>query len=424
MKTRLLLLLTVCVSVSLPALAADWPQWRGPNRDDISKDTGLLQSWPKDGPKLLWTLTDAGIGYSGPAVVGDRLYTMGADGSKSFLFAVDVAKGEKVWSVEIGPMFRNGYGDGPRGTPTVDGDHVYGIDGTGELICADTGGKKVWQISLRKDLGGDMMSGWGYSESPLVDGDKLVCTPGGSKGTIAALDKKSGTVLWRSTDAKNRAAYSSIIVGEVGGIRQYIQLTSEGLIGVAAADGKLLWQSPIGGCGTATIPTPIFHDGYVYATSGYGNARPGLVKLTVEGKGIKAEEVYSNKNLANKHSGVVLVDGVLYGASEAGGSWVALDFLKGDKLGWQNPGLRPKGSITYADGRLYLYSMDNGTVVLLEPNPKEWKETGRFKIPQTTKIPRKSGGIWTHPVVANGRLYLRDEDLIFCYDVKAGSSGQ
>jgi outer membrane protein assembly factor BamB len=420
---RLLFLLTASFGLALPALAADWPQWRGPNRDDVSKETGLLQTWPTGGPKLLWTFQDAGIGYSGPAIVGDRLYTMGADGSKSFLYALDVTKGEKVWSLEIGSMFTNGYGDGPRSTPTVDGDQIYAIDGTGELICADTSGKKIWQVSLKKDLGGQMMSGWGYSESPLVDGDKVLCTPGGSKGTIAALDKKSGNVLWRSTDVKNAAAYSSIIVAEVGGVRQYVQLTREGLIGISAADGKRLWDSRIGGCGTATIPTPIFHDGYVFATSGYGDARPGLVKLTADGKEIKAEEVYSNKNLANKHNGVLLVDGVLYGASEAGGPWVAIDFLKGDKLGWKNPNLKAKGSITYADGRLYLYTQDNGTAVLLEPDPKEWKEAGRFKIPQTTKVPRKSGGIWTHPVVANGRLYLRDEDLIFCYDVKANGTG-
>lgn len=419
MKTRLLLALALCLAaLGMPARAADWPQWRGPNRDDASKETGLLKRWPGEGPKLLWVYSDAGIGYSGPAVVGERLYTQGALDGKDCLYALDVKSGQRLWNTPFSPEWKNGYGDGPRGTPTVDGDRVYAIDGQGELICADAAsGKKLWQVGLKKDLGGQMMSGWGYSESPLIDGDKVICTPGGDKGTLAALDKMTGKLIWRSSGAKNKAAYSSVIVGEVGGIRHYIQLTSEGLIGVSAKDGKLLWKSPIGGCSTATIPTPIFHDGYVFATSGYGNAKPGLVKLTAKDGGIEAEEVYSNRTLANKHGGVVLVDGVLYGNSEQGGPWVAMDFLTGQKLGWEGRKLS-RGSITYADGRLYLYGEDNGAVVLLEPDPKEWKEAGRFKIPQETKQPRQRGHIWTHPVVANGRLYLRDEDLIFCFDVK------
>jgi len=405
------------VALTLPALAADWPQWRGPDRTDISKETGLLKSWPKDGPKLLWTYEDAGMGYSSFAVVGNHLYSMGANDKNDYVYALDTESGKKVWSTAFASRFNQGKGDGPRGTPTVEGDALYAIGGQGELVCIElANGKKRWSKNLREDMGGVIMSNWGYSESPLVDGDKVICTPGGEKGTIAALDKKTGKLLWRSPGLKYKAGYSSIIVAEVGGSRQYIQLTRDGVIGVNVNDGKLLWESKLGGCNTAAIPTPIFHDDYVFATSGYGDSKAGLIKLNATGGSIQAEEIYSGRTLVNKHGGVVLVDGVLYGSSESGGPWVAMDFKTGKKLGWDGRKL-PAGSVTYADGRLYLYSQDNGTAVLLEPNPKEWKETGRFKIPQESKQPRK-GMIWTHPVVANGRLYLRDQDLIFCFDVQ------
>jgi outer membrane protein assembly factor BamB len=384
----------------------------------VSKETGLLKSWPKNGPPLLWTYSEAGVGYSGPAIVGNRLYVQAAIDGKECLLALDTTTGKRLWLTQVSPMWKNNYGDGPRGTPTIDGDRVYAINGQGDLICAEAAtGKQVWLVSLKKDLGGQMMSGWGYSESPLIDGDRVICTPGGSKGTLAALDKNTGKVIWRSTDVKNASGYSSIIVAEVGGIRQYIQLTRNGVIGVAAKDGKLLWQDPLGGCGTAAIPTPVYHDGHVFATSGYGDSKAGLIKLTANGDGIKADEVYSGRTLVNKHGGVVLVDGVLYGSSESGGPWVAMDFATGKKLGWEGRKLGG-GSLTFADGRLYLYSQDDGTVVLLEPNPTEWKEAGRFKIPQQTKLNRQSGRIWTHPVVANGKLYLRDLDLIFCFDIR------
>lgn len=420
MKTRLPFLLLL---FALPAVirADDWPQWRGPNRDDVSKETGLLKKWSEP-PSLLWTYENAGNSYSGIAVVGDTLYTMGADESQEFVLALRVKDGQKVWQTPYGSRFGNQWGDGPRGTPTIDGDYLYAIGGQGDLVCMERAvGRVVWKKNLRTDLGGQLMTGWGYSESPLIDGNKLICTPGGAKGTLAALDKKTGEVIWRSSGAKNAAGYSSVIVADVGGLRQYIQLTRDGVIGVAAADGKLLWSSSLGGCRTAAIPTPIYHDNHVFVTSGYGDSVAGLLKLTADAAAgtVKAEEVYSGRTLVNKHGGVVLVDGVLYGNSEAGGPWVAMDFKTGKKLGWDKPGLRNIGSITYADGRLYLYSESDGTVVLLEPNPTTWTEAGRFKLPRQTKIRSPRGRIWTHPVVAHGRLYLRDQDLIFCYDVKA-----
>ncbi len=417
MRVRTLSLVAGLLAGALPLLAADWPQWRGPNRDDVSKETGLLRTWPKDGPKLLWTFTDSGIGFSGPAIVGDRLYTMGGDGKTTSVFCLDLTTQEKAWSTEVGPFFPHGNGDGPRGTPTVDGDLVFALSGHGDLVCVekDTGTKR-WHVNLKKDFSGQMASGWGYSESVLVDGDKVVCTPGGGKGTLAALNKDTGEVIWRSKELKDPAVYSSIIAADVDGVRQYIQLTGGGMAGVAADDGRLLWHSDQNAHGI-TVATPIYHDHCVYASTSYG-VGCGLVKLTKAGDKFKAEKVYgpdARKVMHNHHGGVVRVGEYVYGYSDRGG-WTCQEFKTG-KVMWQSNKLG-KGSVTYADGRLYCYTEGDGTAGLVEASPTGWKEDGRFKVPRRSKM-KHHGLVWTHPVVANGRLYLRDQDLIFCYDVKA-----
>jgi len=423
MKTRALLGYAACwCALTAPSWAADWPQWRGPERTDISKETGLLKSWPEGGPKLLWKYEDAGIGYSGPAIVGDRLYTMGAREDKEYVYALDVKTGKEVWSTEIGPLFndRAQYGPGPRGTPTVDGGVLYTLSGQGNLACVDSAaGKKQWLKNLVNDLGG-RTPGWGYSESPLIDGDKVVCSPGGGEGTIAALDKKTGEKIWQSKDLTDPMGYSSIIIAEVGGVRQYIQKTMKGLAGVAADDGRLLWHFLQPSYRTAVIPTPVFHDNYVYATAGYG-AGCNLLKLSPDGpNGTKEEEVYANKNMDNKHGGVVLVDGYIYGWTDHGNAWICQDFKTG-KVVWESKKLG-RGSITCADGLLYCYGERDGTCVLIEASPEGWKEKGRFTIPEQSPYRSPNGGVWTHPVVANGRLYLRDQNLLFCYDVSGARS--
>jgi outer membrane protein assembly factor BamB len=351
------------------------------------------------------------------AVVGKRLYTLFADDKKEYVLAIDVEKGAKVWATEIGPRLSQGMGDGPRSTPTVDGDFVYALSGKGDLACVKTeDGEKVWRVSLVNDLGGKMMSGWGYSESPLVEGDKVVCTPGGDKGTLAALDKKKGTVLWRSKDWTDAAGYSSIMSMTLNGVKQYVQMTGKSVAGVADADGRLLWRYEHE-ARTAAVPTPILHDNQVYVTSGYLSGC-ALVTVTADGKKFTAQKVYDNQNLVNHHGGAVLVGDSLYaytGGNERGThAWICQDFKTGD-VKWTEEKKLDKGSITFAGDRLYLYGEDSGGVALLEANPKEWKEQGRFTLPEKSKRHRK---FWTHPTVANGRLYLRDQDLIFCYDVK------
>jgi outer membrane protein assembly factor BamB len=431
MNARTLPLLAAgLLACAVPARAADWPQWQGPDRDNVSKETGLLKSWPKnEPPKLLWTYQNTGVGFSGPAVIGDRLYVLGDRDKTEYVLALDVKTGKEVWAAEVGPYLSNGstekYGIGPRSTPTVDGDTIYAIGSQGTLVCVTTDGKPVWKVSLPQDLHGQMMSGWGWSESPLVDGDKVVCTPGGKQGSIAALDKHTGKVLWRTTDLTDTAAYSSVVVSAAGGVRQYVQLTGQSVVGVAAKDGKLLWRYPGQGFRTAMIPTPIVRGDYVYFTAGYG-VGCDLLHLTHQDGTFKVESVYdqaARKSMENKHEAVVLVGDHVYGWTYSidRGSWLCQEFKTG-KVVWKSKELGC-GSVTCADGRLYCYSEKDGTAVLVRAAPDGWKEDGRFQIPQQTKIPRKfSPSIWTHPVVADGHLYLRDQDLLFCFDVKDHSA--
>jgi outer membrane protein assembly factor BamB len=424
MKTRLLFLVACLPALALltppGAPALDWPQWRGPDRNDISRESDLLKDWPKDGPAMLWTYSDAGTGFSGPSVVGDHFLSMGADEKTEFVFCLDVKKGTRNWSEPVGERLQNGWGDGPRSTPTVDGDFVYALAGRGNLVCLQLAdGKKVWEKSLTKDLGGNV-PGWGYCESPLIDGNKVVVTPGGGKGAIAALDKKTGEVIWRSKAFTDGAQYSSLVVGNCGGVKQYVQMTNRSVAGVAADDGRLLWRHECSNP-TAAIPTPVVDGDFVYSTSGYG-AGCRMVKVTAGGNGaLKAEEVYANKDMSNHHGGVIKVGDYVYGSYSDSGGWMCQKFDDG-KVVWKDKKLG-KGCLTCAGDRLYLYSESDGTCVLIETSADGWKEHGRFKIPQQTKLSRKGGHIWTHPVVANGRLFLRDQELIFAFDVRAKAGG-
>ncbi len=403
-------------------MAEDWVQWRGSNRDNISNEKNLQKSWGQSGPNLIWTFREAGIGYSGPAIVGEFLYMMGVQNNSETIFSLDTKTGKQAWSTPIGTPYPNKWGGGPRSTPTFDAGKVYGISGQGDLICIDAkSGKKEWLVSLAKELEGKVMKIWGFSESPLVDGNKVVCSPGGAKGSMAALDKNTGKVIWRSTEITDEASYSSIIKAKVGKYDVYIQMTAGGLIGVDSNTGKKLFSEKVAVNGIAIIPTPIFHDNKIFVTSDYGSGC-GLVALTPSDSGISSKVVYENKLMQNHHGGVILFDGHIYGASgncnDRGARWKCLNLLSGEAK-WESEKLNQTGSLTMAGGRLYIYSQNDGTVVLVDPTPSEWKETGRFKIPETTKLDRQSGKIWTHPVVSNGKLFLRDQDLVFCFDVSS-----
>jgi outer membrane protein assembly factor BamB len=409
----------------LSSYAEDWPQWQGPNRTNVSKETGLLKSWPKDGPKLLWAFKNAGIGYSGPAVVGNRIYTMGARGESEFVIALDVRSGKELWAKPIGTTFTfkgNEWGDGPRSTPTIDGDRIYALGAQGELVCMEANsGKTIWHHNLYKDFDGWVMDnygvakvGWGYCEGPLVDGNQVVVTPGGDKGLLVAFNKEDGKEIWRSKDAKGKAPYSSIITIEVDGVRQYIQAMDKGMVGVAPKDGKLLWHYDKEFTDMA-INTPIFHSQQLFVTAGW-NQGCYAIRPPKAGRVSDNAKVYQKK-YSNEEGGVVLVDGHIYGYFDNNG-WMCLKFADGE-MAWAETTKLGKGSLTCADGNLYCYSDVDGTVALVAANPaKKWDEKGRFTIPEKSDLRKPSARIWTHPVVANGRLYLRDQELIFCYQVK------
>ena len=405
MKLILVALSTFSMLISLAA--ADWPQWRGPERTGLSAETGLLQEWPAGGPPLAWKLSGLGEGYSSVAVVGDRVFTAGDGPDSSFVHVLD-SGGGKVWSAKLGRPGEQGGFKGPRATPTVAADRVVMLGQFGDLVCYDTAsGKEIWRRQLKDDFDGEV-GGWGYSESVLVDGEQVICTPGGGKGAVIALDRKTGRELWRTRDFKDEADYSSAVLATIGGVKQYVQLTQRSVVGVSR-DGKVLWRADRRGR-TAVIPTPIVHDDHVYVTSGYG-VGCNLFKVSKQGDAFRAGEVYANKNMANHHGGVILVGGHLYGYSDGKG-WVCQNFENGEMV-WSDKKLG-KGAIAYADGRLYLRAeQGKGTVVLIEATPAAYKELGRFEQPHRSKQ-----NSWPHPVVANGQLYLRDQDWLLCYNVK------
>jgi outer membrane protein assembly factor BamB len=404
---RLLLLLTGAALLT----AADWPQFRGPNRDDISPDTGLLKQLPAGGPPLQWKATGLGAGYADVSIVGDRIYTMGEDKESSDVIALNAADGKPVWKAKLGKPGAPGMPEfyGPRSTPTVAGDLLVALSQWGDLVCLDAKtGKELWRKDYEKDLGGRRPT-WGYSESPIIDADKVVITPGGSEGTIAALDKKTGALVWRTKGLTDPPDYSSLIIAEIGGVRQYIQLTDKSVVGVAAADGKVLWRAPRPGR-VAVIPTPIYSDGFVYVNSSYG-VGCNLFKITADDGKFTATEVYANKVMANHHGGVIKVGEYVYGYSEGKG-WTCQDFKTGEAK-WEEKEKLGKGSIAYADGHFYLRTEDKGTVALIDASPEGYQERGRFEQPDRSKLQA-----WPHPVICGGKLYLRDQDVLLCYNVK------
>lgn len=401
----------LALALATPAAlsAKDWPQWRGPDRTDVSTETGLLKSWPAGGPKQVWLFKNAGQGYSSFAIAAGKLYTLGTRDGAEILLALDAATGAELWTAKLGSVLSNGWGDGPRGTPSVDGDRVYALSGPGNLVCADAKtGKTLWEQSLTA-LGGKVPN-WGYTESVLVHGNHVYATPGGAKGIVAAFDKATGKLAWQSKDLTEPAHYSSIVPAVIHGKLQLVQRNEKTVFGLSPTDGKLLWQTTFAGR-TAVIPTPIVRGNDVYVTAGYGSG----CKLVSIGADNSVKEVYENKVMKNHHGGVVLVGNHIYGHND--NAWVCQDFATGEEV-WAHKGLG-KGAVSAADGMLYCLEENTGVVVLAEASPKGWKEVSRFKLDPQSAIRSSKGKIWTHSVVSHGKLYLRDQDLIYCFDVKA-----
>jgi outer membrane protein assembly factor BamB len=395
--------------------AANWAQWRGPLRNGHSAETGLLKSWPADGPPLAWQTNELGEGYSTPAVVGDRIFLVGSRGVADEFVRCLNAAGQPLWEERIGavgnPKQMPPY-PGARSTTTVDGDALYALGSDGDLVRLDAAtGKVVWKKQLRSDFGGKP-GVWAYSESPLVDGDLVIATPGGDEATIVALNKKTGDLVWKTPIAEMEAGYASAVKATLAGRPQYVQFLSKGLVGVDAATGELLWRYDRTAAGSmANIPTPVVQGDYIYSAS--GKVGGGLVKIVAkEGGGFEAEEVYFESQLPRAIGGSVQVGDYLYGAG--GDSVMCVEFLTGDVV-WRERSIGACG-VCYADGMLYLHG-ENGDVALVEATPEEYREHGRFTPPNAPD--RGKSKAWAYPVVADGKLYIFDWGTLWCFDVNA-----
>ena len=430
MKSRTLTLSAVLclIAISLAAfctisvVAADWPQWRGPDRSGVSKETGLLKQWPAGGPKLLWQVNNLGDGYSTPVVVGSRLYMMSNTGmDNEYVQAISIADGKQIWTTRVGKVGnpdQNPPYPKARSTPTIDGDLLYALGSDGDLACLETKtGKIRWSKNLRQEFGGKPGE-WAYAESPLVDSGVVVITPGGPQATLAALNKKTGAVIWKSAvPGGDAAGYASAIMVQAAGRKQYVQLLSKGLVGVDAKTGQFLWRYADVAKGPAQYFTPVANGEYVYGGAlGVGG---GTVHLKSNGDGVLAEQVYFARGLPNGLGGAVIVGGHLFG-TEVAQKLVAVDFATG-KVVWQQDNFG-WASVAAADGMLYLHLMMSGAYVLVEATPEGYREKGRFTPPVQPQHAKKgefAEAAFAYPVIANGRLYIRDLGTLWAYDIKA-----
>jgi outer membrane protein assembly factor BamB len=412
-----------CLSLlTFTAAAPDWPQWRGPQRNGVSEETGLLKEWPKDGPKLVWQSSDLGGGYSTPSVFGERLYVQSNnDLDNEVVQALDTRDGKRIWSTRLGKV---GLNNGPqypgaRSTPTVDANTLFALGSDGDLACLDAStGAVVWKKNIRDDFAG-RPGLWAYAESPLIDGPILVVTPGGKKASLVALNKKTGELIWKSIVSNaGDAAYASAIVVELDGVKQYVQFLEKGVVGVDARTGQFLWRyDETAKNSMANIPTPVAHGGYVYTATAMGGA--ALVKLTAASGGIRAETVYTSKKLPDRIGGAVQVGECLYGTTGRG---LLCATFKTGKVLWEDRCVGP-GSICYADGCLYVHGENTGAVALVAATPTSYREKGRFTPPGQPDYRADGSGTkaWSYPVVANGRLYVRNQGSLWCYDISAES---
>ncbi len=408
------------------ATAADWPAFRGPNRDGLSPETGLMKEWPKDGPKLTWTAKNLGLGFGTPSVADGKIFGVGTRDGKDGVWAIKEGDGKDEWFTPFADAVRVGrQANGPGGTPTYHDGKVYAVSLGGTLVCLDAKtGKEQWKKSYKDDFGGSLPM-WGYNDSPLVDGDKLICAPCGSKAAVAALKLKDGEVVWKTeVRSGGGGGYSSPVKATFDKVPTYVVLLGDaaGLVGVSAETGKVLWQyknKPAAG-GVAQIPIPIVKGDNVWVSCGYGGGA-ALLQIVPKGDGFEAKEVkaHKEKELKNHHGGMVLVgDHVYFGHDQNNGKPVCVEFKTGD-IKW-GPESSPAGgsgsaAVLAADGRLY-FRYQNGVMVLIEPDPKAMKVVSSFKLPAPDQTANKES--WPHPVIVNGKLLVRDQTVMYCYDVK------
>ena len=395
-------------STSPSAASADWPQWRGPSRNGIANETGLLKTWPAAGPPVVWSIGNIGEGYGSISIKGDRIFVQGVKAGQSSVFCLNRADGKIVWVAALGARLGQDRGPGPRGTPTVDGEQLYALAENGELACLKAAdGSILWRRNILKDFDGRNPK-WLISESPLVEGNNVIVTPGGEGASIVALDKQTGKTIWKTKELSDEAGYSSCLAVDIQGVRTIVGFTGNAGVGVRASDGKLMWRYEKVSNRTANITTPVFYDNKVFYTSGYDTGC-ALLSVKAQSGEVKADEIYFSREMMNHHGGVVLIDGYLYGFNNAILS--CIEFATG-KTVWRDRSVG-KGTLTFADGHLYLLS-ENNVAGLAEATPAGYKETGRFQIAD------QGWPSWAHPVVCAGKFYIRNQGTLTCYDVKSG----
>jgi outer membrane protein assembly factor BamB len=402
MKRTMASLAVLMVLVSAGTAAeSEWPSWQGPNYDGKSPDTGLLKQWPDKGPKLLWKAGGIGVGFSSVAVAEGKVFVTGDEDGKLKLFAFD-SEGKRLWDATLGEG--RGGPDGSRGSPVIDGGNLYLLGGNGRIGCYDAkDGQKKWTREA-KEFGGKP-GGWGYAESVLINKNMAIFKPGG-KHCIVALDKTNGETIWQSTGFDAGPEYGSCIPVTFQGQEMIVTGTSRGIFAVDAADGKLLWSNDWSAHNTANCPTPVYSDGYIFWANGYGKGGICLKLAKKDGK-ITADVAWKTHDMVCHHGGYVIHDGYIYGNHDSG--WNCLD-LKTGKKQWSEKAVG-KGSLCFADGMFYLFSENGGQAGLADCSPKGLELKGKVKV-------KGNGPSWAHPVVIGGRLYLRYDTNLYCFDVK------
>ena len=405
--TALLSLALLPAAADRRAGAKDWPQWRGPRRDGVSAESGLLKRWPTSGPKLLWVTDGLGSGWGCPVIAGKRIYVTGKLGKEGLLFALEL-DGRALWKKPYGLEWSRNY-PGARHPPTFDDGSVYVMSGRAGLTAFDArSGQQRWSVDLLERFGGRLL-GFGFTESVLIDGDRLICSPGAPDASVVALDKRNGKTVWTSKGLSDAYGYCAPLLVDHGKTRLVVTMTGTAIVGIEAATGRLLWRHPYRNRNGGHHITPIYHEGRVFATCGYGK---GGVMLKLSPDGRRVTVVWTNPRLDPHYGGVVLLDGHLYGSTHKRKTWVCLEWATG-KLCYEEKGVG-KGSVAAADGMLYCYG-ENGVVALVRPDPK------RFEVISSFRIRRGTGQHWAHPVICGGRLYIRHGDSLMAFDVRGGA---
>lgn len=401
--------LFICLSFVLQAEEPNWNQFRGPNHDNHSFSTDIVKSWPKEGPKLLWKIDNIGEGYSNVSFFDDMMFTMGDVGDDCFLFALDKKTGKEIWKSAVGDAGTVGRYIGPRATPAVDGERIFAFGQFGDFVCFDMKtGKELWGGNVAKELGGRYMSNWGFSSSPIFDDDLVLLPIGGEDGTLVAFHK-DGQRAWRTGGLKDGAPYSSIVPAVFSGKKQYLLFTGTGLYGVDAKDGAILWgtdrpsERPV-------CSDPVFKDDIVLIASAY-NIGANAYKIAEKDGKFSAEQVYADPKLLNHHGGMILVGDHVYMTGEK--DLFCVNIKTGETV-WRDRSVG-KGSVSYVDGHLIVRSEKaDGQIALVEATPEEYREKGRFDEPEGTDKHN-----WPYPVIVDGKMYVRDQNLLYCYDLKA-----